>query len=314
MSSTTALSSNKLNLASLTCSIYALIALSAIVYAYLTYRADLVINHGHDTLVTFFTTHLIILLPEVIIWTIAARGALRLKSYATSVISSPDGIAFNYIANALLLLVQYSIIISMATTVKILFIHTSHLKEMTIFTSHLPLLFVLASSICLFIGSYKLNRLASNGSDNLRSTVVLASLIFLLVLIIAYIRYFYNEAQFITDDDGLSHFALSDGVLLFTYVLPHAITWLLGVLACLNLVQYAHNVDGRIYKVLLRDLYRGILIVFACTYIVQILYVSNISTKQFNPALLLIFGVMIILTLGYLLIYRGVRQLQRLEA
>jgi hypothetical protein len=298
----------------LAASVYGVIALFCVIYAYLTLRSDIVLHGGNALNAKFFVAHVSLILPEVIVWVIAARGAIRLKRYARSVIDSADGKAFDYIANALLLLVLYSIVISIASTIKLLFVHTADSRAAAAITSHLPVLFVLASSIYLFIGSYKLNQIASHGSDNLRSRMVLVSLTIFLVLVTMYIRYFYSVAGGVVDDDGLSHFGLSASTLLFTYVLPHIIVWLLGLLACMNLARYAVRVQGSIYKFLLRDLFRGTLIVYACTYIVQVLYVTNISTKQLNPKMLLVFGVIMALIIGYLLIYRGTRKLERMEA
>src|SRR5262249_44785499 len=126
----------------------------------------------------------------------------------------------------------------------------------------------------------------------------------------AFIWYFYVAAPARIDDDGLSHFDLPVSVLLLTYVVPHIVSWLLGLLACLHLAHYARNVKGTIYKALLRDLQRGIMVVYACTYFVQILYISQISARKFTPALLLVLLAILTLYYGYWLIYRGAGKLQ----
>jgi len=64
----------------------------------------------------------------------------------------------------------------------------------------------------------------------------------------------------------------------------------LGCLACVNLGHYAHHVEGVIYKPLFRGLYRGLLTVFICTLIVQVLLATNISVQEFGPTMLLVFG------------------------
>jgi hypothetical protein len=55
-----------------------------------------------------------IVVPELIIWLIALVGVLRFKQYAYKIRSTPDGKSFNLIANSLLWLVAYIVLLSMA--------------------------------------------------------------------------------------------------------------------------------------------------------------------------------------------------------
>jgi len=313
MSSIVQKASQSIRSSPIVASVYGFLALSTIVYIYITYRADVLNHHGHNDFVTFLVTHLVILVPEVVVWLIAATGALRLKAYARTAIRGQDGIAFDYIADALMLLVIYSVAISLATSVKILFVHTSVFKMASIITVHAPVVLVLLSSIFLYIGAVELNRIASMGLKKLPNRLVELAISAFNILVASFVWYFYAVAPHRIDDDGRSHFALPVSILLVTYVLPHIITWLLGLMACLNLAHYAKYVKGTIYKAFLRDLYLGILIVFGCTYFAQVLYVSNISSRHFNPALLLVFLVLIALMAGYLMIYRGASRLQLIE-
>jgi hypothetical protein len=158
-----------------------------------------------------------------------------------------------------------------------------------------------------------LNRIASQGRRQLSNGIVEATICMFLFLVAGFIWYFYVMAPRRVDDDGLSHFGVPVTVLLVTYVLPHIVTWLLGLLACLHLIHYAHYVRGSIYKKLLRDLYQGIMVVYGCTYLIQILYVSNISGKRLTLGLVPVMTALVGLVLGYLLIYRGAEKLHKLE-
>jgi hypothetical protein len=294
--------------------VYGFIAASAVSYMYITYRADLLIHTSHSDFVTFLLTHLSLIVPEIVVWGIAAVGALKLKAYARSVGWGSDGTAFNYIADALLVLVVYSVAISLATDVKILFKNTSVLQAATVLTVHVPVMLALISSMFLFIGTYELSRLASEGLRRLSPRVVEFSLVAFVMMITVFTWYFYVEAPRRVDDEGMSRFSLPAGVLLVTYVLPHIIMWLLGLLACLHLAHYSRYVKGRIYKAFVRGLTIGVLTVYISTYIVQILYVTNISSRHFSPALFLVLLVLLLLMAGYLFIYRGASLLQRIEA
>jgi hypothetical protein len=102
--------------------------------------------------------------------------------------------------------------------------------------------------------------------------------------------------------------------LLVTYVLPHIVMWLLGLLACLHLAHYSRYVSGRIYRAFLRDLTIGLLTVYICTYVAQIVSTMNSNSRHFTPALLLVFLILLLSLAGYWLIYRGSSRLQRIEA
>jgi hypothetical protein len=314
MSSKARLGAPLTNMSPVALLVYGFLIVSTISYLYITYHADILTRHTHQDFVAFFITHLSLIIPEVIVWTIAALGGLRLKAYAESAQQDRDGVAFNYIADAVLLLVVYSVAMSIATSVKILFVHTGIFTAATICTVHIPVLLVLLSSIYLYVGTLELNRIAARGNKRLSNVVVELALGLFVVGVAAFIWYFYVVAPTRLDDDELSHFALPVNVLLLTYVVPHIVTWLLGLLACLHLAHYAHNVKGTIYKALLRDLQRGIMVVFACTYIVQILYISQISSRHFTLALLPVFLAILALFGGYWLIYRGADKMQQLEA
>ncbi len=312
MKSSGAESAHTISLKVLRVLMYGLVAVSALGFAYITYRDAVLVTPSDSDSGTFFITNLSYIVFEILVWVVVAHTALHLKAYSRSVIGSPDGQGLDYIANALLLLVPYSILISVGTNVKLLFVNTSYSSQVAAVANHVPLLVVLASAIYLFLGSRRLARLVPAESEASRQRRIVA-LALLALLSVTFARYFYAVAPSIKDDDGLLHYGLSAGVMLLTYVLPYVVVWLLGVLACLNLVHYMHRVKGVVYKRLFRDLYSGLLLVFICTFIVQLLLASQISTKAFSLQLAPVFGVILLLLLGYALIYRGVNQLHRLE-
>lgn len=296
---------------------YVVVFVSAFLFVFLIFRAAHLIssNKAGINAALYAETHTYVVLIEIALWIIMARAAIRLKSYTRRIAGSQDGRALRSIADAMLLSFPYAILFDMASTWKTLFLHTAHLSLVTTLTNVVPLGLFLYLSILLFIGAWRLRRTSPDDPDRTirdRRSFLFGLLCFLLV-VVPYTRYFYHTAPNLLDDDGLHHFALSPGILVGVYILPFALVWLLGLASCLNLASYVHSVRGKLYRPMFRNLYRGILISYASTYLVQIFYVSNVSSNRFGLGLLFLLSLIGLLMIGYGLIYRGANQLYSLE-
>jgi hypothetical protein len=265
----------------------------------------------HINFKLYFITHVLIILFELVLWLIITRAVIRFKSYTLIVIKNKDGQALNYIANSLLLSLAYAILFCMASTIKTLFWHSSMFKSVTTITNLVPLFVILVTSIYIFLGTQKLRHLSNS---RLRDSNIRPYLSLLFVFVVSYSLYFYQAAPKLLDDDGLRHFALHATTLLFVYVLPYTIVWVLGVFSCVNLYDYATNVRGVIYKALFSDLYKGLIISFIATYLVQLFDISNLSANTFNFGFIVVLALIVLLMRGYFLIYRGTNQLYKLES
>lgn len=296
---------------------YATVFIATLVFIFIIFRAAYLIRQHQPNIDAFSyaETHLYIVFIEVILWTIIARAAIRFKAYTRRIKHSKDGSALNLVAFAILLSLAYAILFDMGSTFKTLFVGTSQLQSMTLLANMLPLALLLLLSLLLFIGSLRLSQLvpseAALGRRQQRITSL--SLAIFILLVIPFGDYFYHAAPAMLDDDGLFHFALPPGILIFIYLVPFVVIWLLGLLACLNLAKYAHRVPGKIYRPKFRNLYVGILISYISTYLIQIFYASNIPSNRFGFGLLFAISLVIMLIVGYSLIYRGANQLYMLE-
>jgi len=296
--------------------IYAYISITivALIFIYIMFQASNMIKkyNPHINYKQYLLTHFLTIIFELILWAIIARSAMRFKSYTLTVIRNEDGRALNYIANSILISLAYAILLCMASTVKTLFWNSPDLRAVTTITNLVPLLVILAASVYILVGTQRLRHLSNS---RLRDSVNLRPYLSLLfVFVVAYTLDFYQSAPNMLDDDGLHHFSLSPTVLLFVYVLPYVIVWVLGVFSCINLVDYAKNVKGIIYKSLFTDLRNGLIISFIGTYCVQIFTASDLSSNKFGAGFVVIILILALLTWGYLLIYRGTNQLYKLES
>lgn len=254
------------------------------------------------------------ILPEIIIWLLAAVGAVRLKNYAMSIRDSDDGLALDYVANSLLLFVLYVVLVSIGGTIVDAAAGSTYEKLTIALTNHIPLAIILVAAILLWIGSKKLLKMLEQADKepwvpSLRFCVT--TVIFTTFALIFTINFYYFAAD-IREADGMPRFALSPALLLATYVLPHLLAWLFGLLACVNLATYARSVTGVIYKDLFKNLLRGVVIVFLCTFLAQVL-LSTITVDEPSPVLVTVYGVLLLYLYGFYLVYKGTKNLERLE-
>ncbi|HSH31055.1 MAG TPA: hypothetical protein VK963_00080 [Candidatus Saccharimonadales bacterium] len=255
---------------------------------------------------------LTIIIPEIIIWVIASASAFRFKKYACSIADHPDGRALNHIANALLLLVIYIILLTTAGSIARLFADTDYRNVVTTLRNHVPLAVILASVTELAIGSSQLNALAGNNwwTPKRRRWLALSAILFFAL----FAALFYQSRPDLLTSRGMPKFALPPSVLLFTYILPHVVVWVLGFSACISLANYGRKAPGVLYRSLFKDLGRGTLITFICIFLAQFLIITTVSVDRRGVSLVLVYLVLILSTVGFLAIWRGAKKLDKLES
>ncbi len=294
-----------------------IIATASILFILLVFRAAQLIgmsNSGIDPNL-YRVTHTYIVLIEILLWSIMAKAAVRFKAYAREIMPSKDGIALNYIATAMLLSILYAILFDMASTFKTLFINSPLLHFVTTISNYIPLALFLVLSIFLYIGTVKLKEVLPDETTTKQHFMlsIAVSIVIYIAAVIPYARYFYHVAPIMLDDDGLRHFILSPGILTITYIVPFSIIWLLGILSCINLADYANRVRGKIYRPMFKNLYLGILIAYVSSFFIQIWYVSNLSSNKFGVGMYSLIVLILLLIAGFGLMYRGANRLYRLE-
>jgi hypothetical protein len=177
--------------------------------------------------------------------------------------------------------------------------------------NHIPLIAILVSVFLLLKGSIDLNKLVGNNIWTKTRLLILACSALLFFIIFSYV--FYKAKPGLTVINGIPRFALPDKALLVTYILPHVIVWFVGLKACINISNYASRVPGMIYKSLFKDLYVGILLTFICIFMAQFIIITTSAITRLNFSLGFIYLVLILSTVGFLLILRGSKKLDKIE-
>ena len=277
-----------------------------LVYLLLTITGG-TMKHGMD-----MAARLTIVIPEILIWCIAIIGVVRLKQYAFAIRHSDDGKSLTTIANALLLMILYIILLAMRNAVTRPFIHTPYLQLVIELRNFVPIIVLLAATMLLFVGSRRLVKMVPS---RIWSPARLA--VFNLVCVLCftlYVTIFYLVEPTAPAIGGIPRFVFPLHVLLITYVLPYLIIWAIGLLSCMYVAYYSSNVAGKIYRVLFYDLYMGLLIIFAGIFIAQLGVISRFAgIQRFNIGIVLVYALQALIGVGFFYIWRGSRSLDKIE-
>lgn len=290
--------------------IYPLLALVSVLYVLLMYKDALLFKSHSNGSLKLFLLNITIALPEIAIWTIAMRSAVRFKQYANLIKDSKDGESMTYLADALLLMVIYVIFLTMSPTLIGLFKNSRHLHTAIDIGNYLPLAVAAASSYGLYLGAQVLNQVVPLRLSMLKRILLVIAFILVAGL---FAWHFYKIEPKLVPQNGIPRFITPVKETMLIYVLPLICLWGAGLLACLSIGNYAAHTEGAIYKALFRNLCNGIELVFVCTFLAQLFIASNFNLNKFSLALVLVYCLLILATLGFVLIYRGSSSLNRLE-
>jgi hypothetical protein len=285
------------------------VAFVSLVYVFITYRSAM-INHESVSALKLFIISCTIALPEIIIWCIATIATLRFKQYAHGIRASADGRAMSLIANALLFMMAYVILLTMAGAAVTLCKNSGHLHLAVTLGDYLPLAVALAAAGYFFAGAIRLNKLVP---IRLRQRTRLLLVGTFTVIATLYVWNFHNHVPTLKGHNGIPQFVQSIGVLVYTYAIPYVIVWALGVYACISIANYSRHTKGTIYREMLGNFYRGVLLIFICTFLAQLFVESDVSMERFSFLLFLIYCLLLAAVIGFALIYQASTRLQSLE-
>jgi hypothetical protein len=257
---------------------------------------------------------LTVIIPLLLIWMVATYGAVRFRRYAEMIKSSRDGAASLEISKGISLLIVYLVSSTLVASIAPFAIGTDWLNIAVAAKNHLPIILGIAAFVLTYQGSVKLAALSK------KSTWSSGRIIFFLVpfclFAVFFTQLFYlNPNLHTVGENGLPAFALSNQLLLFTYVVPYLIIWFFGCLAALNIRLYAHHVKGSIYRKAFLNLALGVISVVLFTIILQVLGTSSVALGKLNlkAILLLVYLIIILDAVGYIFIAVGAKKLSKIE-
>jgi hypothetical protein len=252
-----------------------------------------------------------ILGPAIVIWFVALTGAVTFRRYAVVITGGAEAQGLRLISVGLLWLVVYVVTLSLSGAALPYFMHSSWLPTLITIRNHLPVLSSLIAFGLICWGTHKLRASAQFKVWTATTTV-------LLIVMAAVAGLFVWAFLTITPEPGASgipQYTLPPQVLVFTVVLPYCWAWFMGLLAALNIVRFARRVKGVIYRQALRDLAAGIAVVVALVALLQLVVLSNRFLIQLSlgALLLLVYGLLAIMAVGFWYVRSGARKLMKIE-
>lgn len=258
---------------------------------------------------------LTIALPYVIIWFIALVGYLRFKSYTDGIRGSRDGEAFSVMAKGLFLLsiwLPLSAVLSVAAT-HLYRDNPSYTPTLVIMLNYINLAIIIPAFYLINTGSKKLLKLVKTAASAVPQKYMILYIAFSALYVWLTLEDSARWAP--TDSVRVASYYLPDWLIVTTIVIPRLIMWFLGIQAVHYLYVYRKKVKGKIYKVALAGLARGIGAVVVATILLRCFQSlsSPIGNLSLAVLLLVIYLLLIALGIGYLIIARGAKKLQKIE-
>jgi hypothetical protein len=268
------------------------------------------LTSGSAAALTFTVT-----IPYLVIWFIALVGYLRLKAYTEAIGDGKDGEAFAMISKGILCLslwLPVSALIGSATTG---YFHANHSSTplMINLNNYANLIILFPAFLLVNLGSKKLLTIIRKPEAALPQTIMMVFIGFSALYVFLVLR--DPARQFPTHSVSTASYYLPDWLIVTTIIIPRLITWFLGVQAIHNIYLYRNKIKGLIYKDALKSLANGIggvvltVVVLRCFQSLS----SQLNQLSLSLILLIVYLLLILISIGYILIAKGAKSLQKIE-
>lgn len=294
------------------------ICLLWIIYAALTIGAPLSqtsarygINLGMANLL-----RVTILIPYLFIWLSGVIAIFHFRKYIRSIVKSEEEEGFKNILIGIFLLLGTVIVppfIGLYSNYNPGVFEVQ--KIVTILRNNATVLLYLTSFYYFWKGSGYL--LKTLGDVNKVKLSYLYPLGTITLLGITYIYIVLNNDYRSVSDSPIIRptYYLEDVPIFITVVIPYILTWLLGLLAILNIQSLKNSVEGVIYKKSFNFLSQGLTLVITLAISLQFLSQATVALSNANLqiVLLLVYAILFSLSVSYWLLARGAKSLSAIE-
>lgn len=287
-------------------------ALCVIAYAALTLLpvpSTEVLRRYHLTITQVRLLDITIIVPLAAIWFAAFYGYERLRRYTHLVRNSPDGKPMAAVSRGILFL-ALSLPLSSIASSMFTFI-TTHNPQFrstgVVLSNYLSALLPLLGFLCISMGARRLTILAKA-----RPRLLATDLAVLIVIILGIVFC----CLIVGDKSNLqSAYHLSPELLMLTLGVPYMYTWFLGLFSVVELYTYSQRVGGVVFRKGWWLLISGLASVIVCTILIQ--YITTLSTwlnsLSLGGILLLLYVLLFLLSLAYIVVALGAKQLTKIE-
>lgn len=243
-----------------------------------------------------------------IIWFAGFYGFSKMESYTSFIRGEKDGKQIAKLTTGIFFLVMWLPVSSVISAILNFFVtrHPSMLSSVTVINNYVSLAIPLVGFVCISRGAHGLGLLIRKRANY--------KVLHALVLLVIYLGLIYYHMVISTyQRDAVYHLSL--WWLLLTFIAPYIYMWFTGFIATYYIYHYRQNVKGIVYRRALSLLALGIgwLITMSIGFQYLSTLTAHLSSWSIYALLALIYGVLLVLAVGFILIATGARKLQRIE-
>jgi len=277
-----------------------------------TPRATL--HRYHLTADSALVVNLSVSLPAIAIWLVALIGYVRLRDYSDTIELSPDGKAFRLISSGIFYLTLWlplSGLISNAEHIALIS-HRSQLKLIVYIDNYVNIIILIAAITLVYKGSRQLLKVARQKEQTIWEGVLVYAVF---AGLYTYLVFQDPGRQVSMSPMIAASYYTPDWLTMLTIIIPRLIMWYMGFQAAFNVFMYRRHVSGKIYRKSLTSLALGIAGVTATIAVLRSLQTLTAHVLNWDLPVLLavIYGLLILIAIGYALISRGAGNLKRIE-
>ena len=253
-----------------------------------------------------------VVIPISLIYVIGAYGSLTMKGYSQLIRSSKEGRSLNTISNGLLVLVLSQVLVAdLGSVVSLILRHNPTWAEpLTIIDNYLVVLLTGVGLVVIAAGAWRLSGLVRHRVGGYEQGIFT-----LLFIGLSSFYSFFIIHQPIHTPLGRRLYFMPDWLIVLSLAIPYLFFWYLGFFGAYSIYGYQKNVKGSIYKGSLSYVAAGIAMVVVSSMAVR--FITTISTKlsrlSITPVLFIVYGFLVLLAIGFLLIAWGAKKLRRIE-
>lgn len=259
---------------------------------------------------------LTVALPYIVIWFTAFYGYIQCSKYAALLGDTKDGIALRRISTGLTYL---AVGLPVSAISSVLFNYAATLNPRlqpinTIFTNYLALTLVMIGFVYINKGASILRMtILKKNTTPIMFAAVLIFVVFCVVYI--YVTLTNPARQFPTAQSARAAYYLPDFLIVTTIIIPYLLAWYWGFRAAYKIHSYQKNVQGIIYQNSLSFLSKGVAaVVVSLIFLRFFVSLSTVfSALTLKVLLLVIYGLLIVIAIGYTLIALGAKKMRKIE-
>lgn len=252
-----------------------------------------------------------------VIWYSAFYGFSKFKEYALKIINSPDGRAFNTLANGLGVL-AVALPITSLTSVELNYfarLYPEFTPATVIIDRYIILTLAIVAIVLIYRGAKNLAALTNKKLKNTLYIWASTAIVLAMGGLYAYVA-LSNTASSVPDPvTGRAVYYLPAWLIIATNIIPYVCIWLLGLKSIAFILFFKRNTAGLVYGRALGNFAVGLGLVVGASIVVQIFTALGNTPTNWGLQLLLAFVylLVIVMAVGYLLIAIGAKKLKKIE-